>query len=228
MPESLFGPIIATQNVENAVIATYRVWINEYLAEVERQSGLRRKTLPRPPAPESIHGGVDFESWFQDTTPQVMVVVEPNDALEYGESSGYVQGYDVRVGCLWVGSGSELAQRPEDEARAVVSYYGAALMLLVQTGPLSTLAESLPFERLRMTQAPQTSLPDPDRRQIAQSVVTFELWVAEVIKESAGPVQPNPKESPQYGGEPEAPYGEEPVVSKETIEITAVPLEDQP
>src|SRR5205814_8604005 len=128
----LFGPIRATWELEQAAVETLSIWFPTYLAELERQIGLTNKTIPRPPTPESYHGGVDLESYFQDELPEVVVVVNPLGPPERSASAGYVQGYELQVGCLWVGTGSRLQERPEHEARAIASYLGAASMLLVQ------------------------------------------------------------------------------------------------
>lgn len=217
MPESrsTWGPLVSGYQVEVAVLETLRTWFSEALAQLELQHGLRHKTLPRPPAPESYHGGVDFDTWRQDITPEVIVVVKPSSPPELSASAGYTQGYAVAVGCLWVGAGSELAENPEDEARAVAFYLGAASMVLVQKPELGGLAE-----RLIMTSSPEVTLPDPDTRRIAQVVTTFEVWVTSIIEENAGPVQPLPSESPEFN-EPEGPYDELPEAEKVEVKITA-------
>lgn len=213
---SFFGPIVSQWQIEQAFIKTLKTWIPEYLAEIERQNGLKNKIIPRPPTPESIHGGTDLESYYQDILPEVVVVVEPLGPPELGGSAGYTGVYQVQVGCLWVGSGSELAERPEDEARCVVSHYGAACMGIVQQPGLGGLADDLRMEGL-----PRISLPNTDKREIAQVETTFHVWVSEIILPNEGPVQPNPVESPEYGGEPEAPFSEDPTVEKVTVDINA-------
>ncbi len=208
---SIFGEIISTYDVEQAAVKTLREWTNDYLAEIERKRGLPKKTIPRPPAFESYHGGVDLESWTQDVAPEVMVICKPLGAPEIRGQGGYGQGYDLTVGCLWVGTGSALAERPEDEARAVASYLGAASMLLVQQPTLGALSE-----RLRMTAPPTISLPNPDRRDIALATTQFEVWVATIIEEGEGPLA--------LGQEPEEPYPEGPEVETTSETVKAEPV----
>jgi hypothetical protein len=217
--ESFFGPLVSQWNVEQATIATLQVWIPEYLAEIERQNNFQRLTLPRPPAPESIHGGIDFDQWYQDTTPEVIVVVEPEGEPERPASAGYTQLYQIQVGVLRVGSGSTLAERPEDEARAVACFYGTACELLVQQPSLNGLTSDLVMVGL-----PRLSFPDPNKRAIVQVVTTFHAWVPEVIIDTAGPVQPRPAESPEYPGEPEQPYSDSPTVTDETVTLNATQI----
>ncbi len=215
MPESLFGPIFSTWNVEQAVLSTLRIWLNEYASELERKWALPSKAIPRPPAPESYHGGIDFTTWRQDITPEIITIVKPLGSPELHASAGYTQGYSLQVGCLWVGSGAEIAENAEDEARAVASYLGAASMLLVQQPTLGGIAE-----RLVMTKSPEVTLPDPDTRRIALAVTDFEVWVPTIIEENAGPVQPLPSESPEFV-EKEAPYKPEPEITKVEEKIIA-------
>lgn len=213
MPEDFFGPLVSPEDVIQAALATLRVWLPEYCAEVERKHSLQPKTIPRPPTEECFHGGVDFESWIGEDLPEVIVTCKPSGDPERSGSVGYTQGYELKLGCLWVGVGSTLAEHAEDEARMVASYLGAASMLLVQQPTLGGLTE-----RLVMTASPDVTLPNPEQRAIAQVVTGFEVWVAQILDENAGPVQPNPGEVPEYNG-PEQPYGEEPTVQKVDVTV---------
>lgn len=210
--DPLYGPLISTEDVVEAAVTTLRLWMREYIASVERSHQLQRGTIPRPPTPESYHGGNDFDSWIAEDAPEIMVVAKPSGEPELSASAGYTQGYELQVGCLCIGKGSELAERAEDDARIVCSHLGAASMLLVQQPTLGGLTE-----RLRMTGAPDITFPDPERRAVQQVVTTFEVWVSSIIREDAGPVGPTPKESPGFEGI-EEPFQEAPTV--ETVDIT--------
>jgi hypothetical protein len=201
MTESVFGSLLGTPNVENAVLATYRAWMVEYLAEVERQNSLPSRSLERPPTPESFHGGEDFDTWQEDLCPEVIVVCNPTGEPERSASAGYGQAYEVQVGCVVIAD-------TEDEARIRAGYWGVASMLLVQHGGLGGLAEWTV-----MTAAPKVEFPDPEQRRLLRSVTTFHVWVVPIISASAGPVGQTPKESPEYGGEPEASFKEDPTVT---------------
>lgn len=208
---SIFGEILSTYDVEQAAVKTLREWTNDYLAEIERKRGYQKKEIPRPPAAESYHGGVDLESFTQDDTPEVIVICKPQGAPELRGQGGYEQGYDLTVGAVHIGTGSPLAAKPESEARAVASYLGAAVMLLVQQPTLGGLVE-----RLRLTAAPVVSAPQPDRKDIALCTVQFECWVPTIIEEGEGPLT--------LGKEPEEPYPEWPEVktAKETVKAEPV------
>ena len=205
--ESLFGPIITTIDVEEAILKTFRTWYPEWLAEVERQKSLQRGFLVRPPDPESYHGGDDFDSWKEDTCPELIAVVKGTGS-ELHASAGYTGIYEVEVAIV-------LIQQAEEEARLQVSLHGAALMFLVQQPDLGGLAE-----RLVMTGPPPTpEFPNPENRRIARAKVNFTVYVSTIVEENAGPVQPNPSESPEYK-HPEEEWSKEP-----TVETTDVSFE---
>jgi hypothetical protein len=218
MTESQFGPLIGPYTLEQQTVGVYRLWANEYLAEIERKNGLQPRILTRPTTPESYHGGLDFLSWKAAELPKIIVVVEPTGQPERDASVGYSQKYEVRVGCIVMGLGAgaiaEPSPEPEDEVRALASYYGAMSMLLVDQPP--ALAADI-----EMVETPRLSFPDVDSRRICQSTTAFHVWVAPIKLLAAGPTEPNPKESPQYPGTPEGEWGQEPTVAKRTITLTA-------
>jgi hypothetical protein len=216
--EDRFGPLISPEDVIDAAVETLRTWFPTYCAEVERQHGLGQKTIPRPPVPESYHGGVDLEAWIGENTPEVMVLAKPAGEPEHS-ASFYTGKFELTVGCLCIGAGSVLAERPEDDARKIASYLGAASMLLVQQPTLGGLTE-----RLRLTALPDVSLPDPERRAIAQVVTGFDVWVTEVVNELSGPTGPTPQESPGYVGL-EEPFGPGPVVTSEHLTVEGEQLQ---
>ncbi len=213
---SLFGEIVSPWDVEQAAVKTLSIWMNEYLAEIERKRGLAKRTIPRIPTPESVHGGPDLERWEQAIMPEVIVVCKTVGGPELRGSGGYAQGYDLTVGCLWIGQGSTLAEAPWEEPRAVASYLGAASMLLVQQPTLGGLTE-----RLVMTVPPSVTVPDPDRRNIALATTQFTAWVATIIEEGKGPINELPAESPFFNGVEEE-WKEEPEVKTTSEPVKAV------
>lgn len=200
MSGEAFGPLVATWNVEQVIVSVYREWLPTYLAAVERQNGLANKTLPRPPEAESYYGGLDFETEVQYGLPAVIVTVNPTGRPER-RSTGYSQAYDIQVGCV-------IEMPSEEEARMVASLYGAASMLLVQLGGLRGLAE-----RTVMESAPAVEFVDPERRQLARSVIGFTVYVETIILES-GPAGETITESPEIpSANPEERPAERPTVA---------------
>jgi hypothetical protein len=211
MTEDPFGPIIGVEDVVQAAVTVLRNWTPQYLFDQETKAGLQIRQIPRPPTPESYHGGLDWESWIGAQSPEVMVIAKPTGKPELS-SHGYTQAYSLEVGCLCIGPGGLFAERAEDDARIMASYLGAGSMLLVQQPPGL-------FQRLRLVGAPDPSFPDPERRAIVQIVTGYEVWVDQIIGEAA-PVGLTPKEAPGYEG-PEEPFAETPVV--ETVDIVVKP-----
>lgn len=203
MTESAFGPLVSTWDVEQAVVAVYREWLNSYLAEIERQHDLGNKALPRPPADESYYGGLDFETEMQYELPAVIVVVQPEGGPERHEQL-YVQAYNIQVGCV-------IRAPSEDEARQLASFYGAASMLLVQQESLP-LPNATLADRTVMSDAPRVEFVDPESRQLMRSVAAFTAWISPIVEPDAGPV-----ELPQ---DPEAPVAPSPEVTD--VEVTVV------
>lgn len=218
MPESFFGELLSPWDVEQAAVSTLALWLPEYLAEVERQRGLPNKTIRRPPTPESVHGGVDLDSWSQIELPEVIVVVKTKGPPERHGTGRYAQEYSLDVGCQWRGTGSSLQPKAEEETRMVASYLGAACQLLVQQSNLGGLVE-----HVVMIGAPDVTFPDPQDKTLAQVVTRYEVWVPQIIGAYSGPVSATPQESPQYGGEPEAPWSLSPTVKTTTEKVKAIP-----
>jgi hypothetical protein len=213
MPELFFGPLIGLPDVETAILDTLRAWLPTYLSELERQKGLQPRSLGRPPAADSYHGGDDFDSWEEDSTPEVIVVCEPTGEAER-TAAGVFQWYEVQVGCVLIAD-------DEDIARNQAGHWGTASMLLAQQGSLGGFAQETVI-----VGSPKVEFPNPDERRLARAVATFHVWVGPIIDPNAGPIGPNPPGSPGYGGDPEAPFGDAPTVESSDVTVVAEPLDE--
>jgi len=78
-----------------------------------------------------------------------------------------------------------------------------------------------------MTSAPSLEFQDPDERLDLQVAATFQTLVTSIVSEQAGPAVPDPPDSPQYGGRPDAPYGNWPTVATTDAEVSADPITEQ-
>jgi hypothetical protein len=217
MPETLIGPLVSLWDVEQGVLGTLRTWLDTYLAEVERQHGIRPKTLERPPAPASYHGATkEATSWTDAGLPEVIVTVEPADEPEVSASVGYVQAFEVAVHCVVEGKDGVEQLLPEDSARMQASLYGAAVEGMVQQGEL----EIPGLEWSRMVGSPSVECPDEDKRRQQVSTTTFHVWVAPTVDQNAGPVGATPQEAPGYTG-PEEPFELAPEVETVNVDVNA-------
>lgn len=207
---SIFGAIVSPWTVEQAVLATVRTWIENYLAEIERQAELTVGELPRP---ESFTGGMDFLSYQQDQTPAIIAICQPFGGPELTGSGDYNQTFEIHLGCVVIAPS-------EDASREAAMHYAAALAALgVQQPSWGGISD-----RTRMTAAPTVEFVDPEVRQAIVGHVTFQSFVQQVVSESAGPDVPIPTQSPHYGGTPDAPWTGWPTVSTTSVTVSGQAL----
>ncbi len=217
---SLFGTLASTWNVEQAVISTLRLWLPEYAAEVERQNGLAKGLLGRPPTPESYRGALDWLSVKDDWLPEVKVICNPVGEPER-QAAAYMQTFAVEVGCTVK---SEEGTDPEGSARRNAGLLALATMLLGQSaganlGALNALEEAV------CTGTPRVEFIEPENRRYAVGITSWQIH-AEVANPNLGPEGATPETSPGYAGL-EEPYRESPEVKKATETIKAVPISEE-
>lgn len=179
------GPLIDRFHVEHAVLDTLRKppvdggkpRIAYYLADVERQRGLKARSLPLPPAEESYRGGMDFETFKEDQFPLLIAVVKPDGPpIPLDTLRTYGQGFSVQVAAT-------VDAETEDEARALADRYGIAVAgAILAHGSLGIGATNT-----SLTGFPDPEFPDVDMRAIIRSIVTFTTYIAPVIDGSATP-----------------------------------------
>jgi hypothetical protein len=206
MTEVLWGPMLSPIDVEEAVIATLREWLPASLRNAEEVRNLPVRSLGRPAAPESYHGGLDWESEQQDTLPEVIVICEPAGEPERNPNVT-IQFFTVQVGCVILASVEPL----EANARKTASIWAAASMVLGQHGALG----SLEAQETLLIGSPKAEMLDPENRRLALGLTTWHVSV-DIFHPSSGPV--TLKEV-----EPEGPYSEYPVVTKDTVTVVGEP-----
>ena len=204
----VFGPLVAPWNVEQAVIETLRSWLPAYLLAAEEQNGLQRKSLGRPPAPESYHGGLDWESEQQDDLPEVIVICNPTGEPERS-AQVYIQRFEVQVGCVILATEEPI----EATARKTAGLWSAATMLLVHHGGLG----SFKAEETVLIGSPKVEFLDSENRRLAVGITTYYVY-AEILNPNAGP--PVVKTV-----EPEGPYPEPPEATKDAITVVGTSTE---
>jgi hypothetical protein len=208
---TLFGPIKAPQNVEDAVVAHLRRWLAHVIRELETQNDMPAGSLLRPPA-GSIYGGVDFESWQSDTLPAWIVTVAPDGEPDHHSSTGYSQAYSVAVATV-------IFMATEDESRAMAAYHGAAAMAaLVQHPSLNGFAVATD-----MLQAPKVTLPDAADRLVHRCESAYRVLVDAIVNPLLGPSADTPEDAPEYDpGDPANPWTTWPTAQTVTDTVTPV------
>lgn len=151
-----------------------------YLAEVERQAGLRPGTLPTPPAPESFYSGADFESWAQDLLPSIIVVADPiEDPERFGDGT-IGQWFEMQIAAVVQGDDENVAQM-------IAAHYGTAIMgAVMQSGDLGGVANGT-----ELTAAPKVELLEQNMsRRFARSVLTVRTYLDQIVATLIGPAGP--------------------------------------
>jgi hypothetical protein len=202
-PASVFGPIVSAFEVEHALAACARVWIRDYLAEMERQ---RLTPVEGMPPFRSIVAAAAPEKWPEDQLP-ALLIASPGLAetgarrgLEVHGDGGYVARW--RVDCA-----SEVSARGNRQAIRLARLYAAAVRALIvqQTLRVSRFVDApLPSLRRIDWTGERYDLRDwtIDRTRCA-GVVSFVVEVADVMTRGLGPREP--MYPPTGPGEPPEP-----------------------
>lgn len=209
MTDTIFGSLRGTPDVEFAVLNTIETWLPTMLRVIERRHDLPAGTLREPPGRHAYKGGIDFDSWQEDRCPMIIAVVNPTGTTERN-ADGYGQWFEVEIGTIHI-------EDSEDEARVMAAHVGTAVMAAIgQHGSLGGIAT-----RTELVSAPVTEFPEPDKRRLTRSRTTFHVFVDGLMSDSAGPNTPAPPDSPQYPGDPDAPWHDYPVVTSTPVTVVA-------
>lgn len=187
LSESAYGLGLGRGDVEVHVIQTLRDWVVAYVADYERQKGLVPRSTPVPPTPESIHGGLDFETFAADLFPEIIVVAQPINPVErYGDGM-YASWFAVAVGAIVTVEGDQ------DRSRRLADVYGTVLQkLLPEQGAFGLRPDGVtPFaERTRLEDAYGLAFPDNTVRDIVRATVQIRTFLADLVDDLAGPMVP--------------------------------------
>lgn len=186
---SVIGQIVTRKDVTDAVVSLLTDtpgetpnWLELYLREIESQKGILHR-LPRPSKPESVHGGLDFESWDESLIPEIIVVAQPAaGGAERRASGDYDQWYEIEVAVM-------IVERDQQRAIDIADYYGAAIMAaIVQNNEIGALDAVM----TELVSAPKTEYDQVETRTWARSVGTFRTLVQAVVNDRNRPDLPTP------------------------------------
>jgi hypothetical protein len=182
MSASPIGTLVSRQNIEQAYINLLKTWITStYLLDVAAQNNIT-PALPNPPLPESYYGGVDGQSWQEIALPSLIVLAQPDGDPQLRGSGDYSQWYEVQVLALVKGDDPNF----EDDARALADWYAIAILgAVLQNGDLNGLAV-----QTLLVEPGRTEFVDDDRREFAQSTVTFKTLIDSVVNRNYSPPAP--------------------------------------
>ena len=197
---SKIGQLLGPNDVEDAVLATLKLWLPDYLYQVEQNHNLQQGSLGV--ATSTIRGGIDFELWQEDGLPTIIATVKPFEAPE--RENGYNQWYDVQIAAVVTGES-------EDDSRRLAAHWGVAVQgVLTQQGALGGFAGDL-----RMNASPQTAFRDPEQRRLVECTAGYHVFVENIVNDHQGLAVPTP---------PQPPFGEFPTVTSTSVTLKTLPL----
>lgn len=186
--EAVYGDGEGRGDLERHVLETIRLWLVSYVADYERKHLLVPRSTPIPTASQSIHGGVDYETFSSELFPEVIVVCVPFGTAERLDGDGtYGQWFDVGVAAFVTAEGDQ------DQARRLADIYGTVLQkLLPQKGGFGLQSDEVtPFAtRTRLQSAYGLEFPNNQVRDIVRATVQLRTYVSFLVTDYDGPSEP--------------------------------------
>lgn len=175
---SKFGFSISRKQVCDDVQKTVEAWIKEYLAEYERQQGLKPRTLPVFKDYTQVN---EFRNWAQDETP-VCVVVSPglSDKPQKKGDGWYSGKFDIGIAAI-------VQANNRINTNKLANHYGPVIrQLMLQQSGFGGLINGIDFEDERYNDVPETE----DRAQASVQVI-FSVEVPGMVNDRLGVIEPS-------------------------------------
>lgn len=205
---SLYGPLVAASDVEDALLAQLQLWVADYLHELERHHGYEQGDLP---VPRSWVRSGEVEKFPEDQLPCVVVA---SPGLAETPTADGLGLYTARWRMLVA---AEIVARGNRRALTIARQYAVALRaLLVQQVPLAVLD----VQRIDWMGERYDVLDSADDRTVCVAQVELAVEVANVTDRNGGPLVPS--------GQPDPDSPTWPVAVTAEVEIQKVPLEEKP
>lgn len=186
--EAAYGLAVGRGDLEAHVIQTLRDWIVPYIANYERQHNIRPRGLQVPPTPESIHGGIDYETFSGELLPEIIVVVQPTGTIERFDGDGtYGSWFTVGVGAIVSVEGDQ------DATRKLADVYGTCLQdLIPQQGGFGLQQDGVTIfaTRTRLEAPYGLTFVDETVRDIVRATLPAMTFLDNLVSDYAGPRVP--------------------------------------
>jgi len=181
MSEEVFGRMFVPRDLEEAALATVRLWLPTYLAEIERQRGLDVQSIPTI---GSYSTSNEFYKWNEDAIP-ALIAVSPGRVPRRAErrANGQIDAW-YRIGLAVIVGGAD-----REDVRRISGLYGAA----VRGGILQhqTLGD-FGAETIEWTDERFTDIPNEQQRTLGSVQEFFEVLVPNVANWRLGRLVPEP------------------------------------
>jgi hypothetical protein len=224
MPLNLYGPMLTRSRIHRAVIAHVKLWIPHYLAEVQRQEGVRADgvtalgptDLPLPKSWRPTPGEV--RKWPEDQLPAVIF-----GSPGLGSGGTRKDGEGAYSGAWIISLSAVVGGRDLDTTEWLAGMYTAALRLLMVQQPR---VQGLDVQGARWEDEGYDPLPADAGRSLAAGTCTFTLELGGLANAAYGPAAPtdDPTTYPQPPGDPGDDPGPFPTVEEFELDIERSPL----
>lgn len=171
----LFGQLISASDVEDALLELLRLWMPDYIYELERQHGIPVATLP---APRSYIATTDVNRMPEEQIPSVMVANLGTSGVPEGRGDGRYDAqwrFDIGVQCVVRGNREAL--------RLARLYAAAARAVALQQGQKT-------WDRVIWVGERYGVLESVADRTTCVGVTTVDVLVPDVVNRHAGPIEP--------------------------------------
>jgi hypothetical protein len=202
---NVFGPSVHERHVQRAVLDTIQLWIETYLANVERRESLPPRSIPVPASGNYVlrdDGALGKRP--EDQLPAICILCPGTTEEPTVDGEGrYRAAFLVNVAAI-VSSGD-----PDYVSDLAKLYTSALRDLLIQNGSLDGFAETSAWKGSRTD-----DLKPEDDRSIAAGVNVFHIYVSGVVQRGAGLKAP-----------PEDPYEEIELPTVADVDVVLKPEE---
>lgn len=203
---SIYGEIFLSDEFESDATDMISLWINTYLKEVERRSGITAITIDRPRSYSVVS---DVEKWPEDGLPAVFVVGASMDGDLQRVGGGMYYGWWNWSVVAIVGA------RDESSTRRLAQLYGAALRACcTQKAGESLGATEFLDESLYSTYVTERS------RSLAVVALEFRTLIEGLVQEHVGPTEPEPDDVDDPTSDPDNVSPVWPVVATTNVEVS--------
>lgn len=183
-----FGTLVTTVDVDDAVVATLKEWLDTYLGRVEQERNLDPGFLSRPNG-SAYANTLESDEFLDHTLPAVIVTTAATEGPPVITNDwSYVANWRLTVSCILRG------RRPPETRRSASLFEGSIRRCLVQKGDLGGLAK-------RCRWISSTVAPLPDRtgkgRYLAAGITQMVVFGDVAVEFGVGPDVPdaNPYDS---------------------------------